>query len=572
MGPLAAIPRIPKLLAIMWRTAFHLVATKPDLVVLVDFGVFNLRLAMTLRRLGYAGPVLDVFPPGTWLDNPKKARTVAAVAVPMTAFAHQASFYESLGLPVVYFGHPLVGRYRRRPVPRSAARRRRHRCDASGQPQRRVALPLAGPCDGVCAAAAAPPAACAACSVRPTIAPRYASSKRFDGTVSPRSKSRAARLRRLREADAAWVASGTAVLETVLCGVPAVAFYIITPMLVKHGRTMIKHDFITLPNLVLQREVVPELLQEASDAGADGRCDGRGASRSRPAVRAVRGTATGSRAPRCAGTLRAFRLRAGAVAWRRDRFAGVIRIYHTSDLHDRRGIVPPLRALREAQPGLLFDCGDSLRGSQTVYHRDEPILAEIDAAGYDAQAIGNREFHYLFPLLRARARTHAPPARLHESRRYEEPAVALRAFADDRTRRRPHSRTRAPRHAVSGGQCVGAHFRMAFSRPVGRDRTIRARGARRRRAGRALARRLASRPEAGAGSSRASICCSAATATTRSSNRSTPATFRSFTPDPTDATFRRANLSTTRRARASSLAVSGSFRFCRQHDGGSVRQ
>ncbi len=81
----------------------------------------------------------------------------------------------------------------------------------------------------------------------------------------------------------------------------------------------------------------------------------------------------------------------------------MIRIYHTSDLHDHRGIAPRLRALREREPGLLFDCGDSLRGSQTVYHRNEPIVAEIDAAGYDAQAIGNREFHYLFPLLRARA-------------------------------------------------------------------------------------------------------------------------------------------------------------------------
>lgn len=79
------------------------------------------------------------------------------------------------------------------------------------------------------------------------------------------------------------------------------------------------------------------------------------------------------------------------------------RIYHTSDLHDRRGIAARLRELRAAEPGLLFDCGDSLRGSQTVYHRQEPILAEIDQAGYDAQAIGNREFHYLFPLLRARA-------------------------------------------------------------------------------------------------------------------------------------------------------------------------
>jgi 2',3'-cyclic-nucleotide 2'-phosphodiesterase (5'-nucleotidase family) len=77
-------------------------------------------------------------------------------------------------------------------------------------------------------------------------------------------------------------------------------------------------------------------------------------------------------------------------------------IYHTSDLHDRRGFAPRLRELRAQRPGLLFDCGDSLRGSQTVYRRDEPIVAEIDAAGYDAQAIGNREFHYLFPLLRAR--------------------------------------------------------------------------------------------------------------------------------------------------------------------------
>ncbi|HTX60099.1 MAG TPA: metallophosphoesterase [Verrucomicrobiae bacterium] len=81
----------------------------------------------------------------------------------------------------------------------------------------------------------------------------------------------------------------------------------------------------------------------------------------------------------------------------------MIRVYHTSDLHDHRGFSPRLRELRAANPGLLFDCGDSLRGSQTVYHRNEPVIAEIDEAGYDAQAIGNREFHYLYPLLRARA-------------------------------------------------------------------------------------------------------------------------------------------------------------------------
>jgi 2',3'-cyclic-nucleotide 2'-phosphodiesterase (5'-nucleotidase family) len=81
-----------------------------------------------------------------------------------------------------------------------------------------------------------------------------------------------------------------------------------------------------------------------------------------------------------------------------------MRIYHTSDMHNHRGFAPRLRALRDEKPGLLFDCGDSLRGSQTLYYRNEPIIAEIDEAGYDAQAIGNREFSYAYPLLRARAR------------------------------------------------------------------------------------------------------------------------------------------------------------------------
>lgn len=80
-----------------------------------------------------------------------------------------------------------------------------------------------------------------------------------------------------------------------------------------------------------------------------------------------------------------------------------LRIYHTSDLHDHRGIAPRLHELRATLPGLLFDCGDALRGSQTVYHSKEPIVREIDDAGYDAQGLGNREFHYLFALLAARA-------------------------------------------------------------------------------------------------------------------------------------------------------------------------
>lgn len=86
-----------------------------------------------------------------------------------------------------------------------------------------------------------------------------------------------------------------------------------------------------------------------------------------------------------------------------------MRIYHTSDVHDRRHVAAPINALRAAKPGLYADCGDSLRGSQTAYYKNEPIVAELDAAHVDVQAMGNREFHYLFGAVRARAaRMHHP--------------------------------------------------------------------------------------------------------------------------------------------------------------------
>jgi 2',3'-cyclic-nucleotide 2'-phosphodiesterase (5'-nucleotidase family) len=122
----------------------------------------------------------------------------------------------------------------------------------------------------------------------------------------------------------------------------------------------------------------------------------------------------------------------------------MIRIYHTSDLHDRRGIAAPLRALRAERPGLLFDCGDSLRGSQTVYHRNEPIVGEMDAAGYDAQAIGNREFHYLFALLRARA------AQMHH------PLICTN-LQDTKARALPFLRVLRLDAAIDGAEPVRVH-------------------------------------------------------------------------------------------------------------------
>ncbi len=115
-----------------------------------------------------------------------------------------------------------------------------------------------------------------------------------------------------------------------------------------------------------------------------------------------------------------------------------MRIYHTSDLHDHRHIAQALRALRTAKPGFLFDCGDSLRGSQTVYYRNEPIIAQLSAAGYDAQAMGNREFHYVYAALKARARAMQHP-------------LLCSNLIDLRGRPHPFRSSLVLRHAQAGG-------------------------------------------------------------------------------------------------------------------------
>ncbi len=261
MGPLAAIPRIPKLLNAMLRTAFHIAASKPDLVVLVDFGVFNLRLANTLRRLRYCGPIMDLFPPGTWLDNAEKARNVSAVALPVTAFAHQYEFYRSLGCRIEYFGHPLTSRYRMRPLrdapPNDGGVVAMLPGSRAGELRRHIPVLLAAyrtlrrrrpQLHGVIGAADD--------RAERTIT-RTLARERLNDVKIVRGVAAA-----VCDADAAWVSSGTAVLETALLGVPAVGIYVIPPVLIWYGHRMIKHRFIMLPNLVLGNEVVPELLQE----------------------------------------------------------------------------------------------------------------------------------------------------------------------------------------------------------------------------------------------------------------------------------------------------------------------
>jgi len=73
-----------------------------------------------------------------------------------------------------------------------------------------------------------------------------------------------------------------------------------------------------------------------------------------------------------------------------------ITIWHTNDMHGRMSAetAERLRRLREGTPdSLLLDAGDAVAAGNVTWRLKEPIFELMRLAGYDAMALGNREFH-----------------------------------------------------------------------------------------------------------------------------------------------------------------------------------
>lgn len=63
-------------------------------------------------------------------------------------------------------------------------------------------------------------------------------------------------------------------------------------------------------------------------------------------------------------------------------------------MHDRLAALQRVSELTDSKT-LLLDGGDALAGSNTAFRWQEPVLEQLRQMGYQAQTMGNREFHYL---------------------------------------------------------------------------------------------------------------------------------------------------------------------------------
>jgi len=62
-------------------------------------------------------------------------------------------------------------------------------------------------------------------------------------------------------ADVALAASGTVTVEAAILGTPMVTFYKVTPLTWWAGRRLVKVPYLSMVNLIAEREIIPELIQ-----------------------------------------------------------------------------------------------------------------------------------------------------------------------------------------------------------------------------------------------------------------------------------------------------------------------
>lgn len=242
-------------------------AERPDLLVLIDFPDFNILVGKAAKKLGI--PILYYISPQVWAWRKGRIHTIAELVKTMiVVFPFEVDLYKQAGVDVRFVGHPLTD------VAVSDHSVSDARRLLGLDPLRRVVAILPGSRrkeivnllpDMLGAAAILKerfPDLQFVLPVAPTLS-REVLRSYTDGSAVPVQLVEGRAYDVLRAADAAIVTSGTATLETGLMGVPMVVVYRMSSASYSLVRFVAKAKFIALVNIISNRQVVPELIQNA---------------------------------------------------------------------------------------------------------------------------------------------------------------------------------------------------------------------------------------------------------------------------------------------------------------------
>ena len=266
MGLVEVLKRYRHLKNVFNQMVERLKTHRPDLLVLVDYPGFNLKMAKEAKKLGI--PVAYYISPKVWAWRKGRVKTIQRVVDKMLVlFPFEVHIYEQAGVAVNCVGHPLVDAVKRTlttiqakeklglekahkviglfpgsrhsevemllPLMIQAAERIKQQ-----QLDIQVVVPLA---PGLNKEALAPILAASRLPIQ------VVDSEFYDLTSA---------------CDAIVAASGTITLEIALLGVPHFICYRVSPVTYKILRCLVKIPYVGLCNIVTNKALITEILQD----------------------------------------------------------------------------------------------------------------------------------------------------------------------------------------------------------------------------------------------------------------------------------------------------------------------
>lgn len=90
---------------------------QPDMILLIDYGGFNLRLAKAIRRRYKQLPIFYFIPPQVWASRPGRIKKMQGVISHVFCiFPFETQHYQKADIPASYVGHPLAGQLPKAPT------------------------------------------------------------------------------------------------------------------------------------------------------------------------------------------------------------------------------------------------------------------------------------------------------------------------------------------------------------------------------------------------------------------------------------------------------------------------
>ncbi len=255
MGLWEVIKNIRKISLLLSECKKDILKFKPDVVVLVDYPGFNLRIAQwakknNLKTCYYISPKL-------WAWNEKRVHTIKkCVDLMLCIFPFEVDFYKKYNYEVKFVGHPLIDALSETNSLKMA-REKIALLPGSRKQEIESMAPL---------------------FVK--ISEKYFSEKFVVAGISSLGKEMYSKFTRknieiiwddthavLKQSKAAIVNSGTATLEAALYNVPQMVCYKTSKLTYYIAKKLVKVKWISPVNLVLNREAVKEFIQEDCNSG-----------------------------------------------------------------------------------------------------------------------------------------------------------------------------------------------------------------------------------------------------------------------------------------------------------------